>query len=909
MNHTVKIMLDRTLLKEKPQGAAIGAVQKRLASGAQEVTIKQLAEYLASGATFKPAYLNGTTNDTWESQSVFALDFDNGYTFKEALEKCHAFGLAPAFAYTSFSNGVDKDGTGAKERFRLIFVTEVVITDARLRNALQIALMTIFKECDEACKDATRLFFGGRELLYLDETARIDAAEVIGEVLPSVLKAKDVENNVNNCARDIKTYCQQVGLNLFNGLPAVTISEIGEEDLFGSAKSDVNAASSIIYYRECHENIKKCSFSFNIADTSNFKVSRSGNLTVKKVAIEAEKAEAELIRNFDFTALEESCQLYDEFISGAFWPTYDQVKGLATNLCAVKGGFKRTTGALALYESQYPNNYSYINAQNCITNMNKYNYAPMRCQSFNCPYYTTCQNESVNMIGSAMKATKKNIVELKDETVYKDLDEAYQEAVDAMSAYLAKEHEENSLFMLIGPTGVGKTTMLSDLQTVYNVDFSNTIICLPTHNTVADVFPRVSQENFIVSAPLELEDEALMDKYNHLRNIGHYGLAKKVIQDIYLTPEDTKETAARKQRDAKRVEAFLETEREIATTSKTIFCTHKKALHLNNPNIHTLIVDEDILMSGLFEQVTLNEQEITQAKEVAQLAQAPVIAAAMQLLLDKMQEAKTFPMHIMTLGAKCVTEKELKSFMTFAIDRIDFDIRRYLNIQQLVADKNAICVTGSYKVELPYKEVIVMSATASPEVYKAFLPTTKVEVHDMGNIRTKGRVIHHHVGTSRQAMKTKGERLIEKIKKEAPGVTNVISFKEQQKALTKAGFNFVCNFGNCTGINAYKGQDLIVVGTPHVNQVTYLLLAATIKPNINIIQDFEMSEIKKNGFKFQFNTFKDIKTETGSLLHSLQMYYIETELIQAVGRARALRENCTVHVFSNLPIRGSQLYR
>lgn len=904
---TVKVMLDRTLLSEKPQGAAIGAVQKRLANGGQEVSIGELATLLASGATFKPAYLNGTTNDTWESQSVFALDFDNGYTFVEAMEKCQAFGIAPTFAYTSFSDGVDKDGTGAKERFRLIFVTETVVTDARLRNAVQIALMTVFNECDEACKDATRLFFGGRKLLYLDETATIDAAELIAEVLPSALKAYD-ENN--NYPRLIKNYCQQVGLNMVNGLPAVVISELEEDDLFGDAKIDENAASSIIYYRECHDLVKKCTFSFNITDTANFKVGRGGKLTIKKVAVDSEKAEAELIRNLDFEALEENCRFYQEFVNGEFWPTYEQVKGLATNLCTVKGGFKRATEALALYEDQYPNKYSYINAQNCITNMNKYNYAPMRCQSFDCPYYNDCNNDSVNMIGSAMKSTKQNIVELKDETTYSDLDEAYQDAVDAMHAYLTKEQTEGkSMLMLIGPTGVGKTTMLRDLQTVYDVDFSNTIICLPTHNTVADVFPRVSQDNYIVAAPLELEDEALMAKYNALRKIGHYGLAKKVIQDIYLTLEDSKEVMERKQRDANRVEKFLETERELTTTSKTIFCTHKKALHLNNQNVDTLIVDEDILMSGLFEQVALNEQEIMKAKEIAQEAETPIIAAAMQMLLDKMQEAKMFPMHIMTLGAKSIGDKEIKSFMTHAVDRIDFDVRRYLAVTQLVADKNAICVTGSYKVELPYKKVIVMSATASPEVYKAFLPTTQIEVHDMGNIRTAGRIIHHHVGTSRQAMKTKGERLIEKIKKEAAGVTNIISFKEQEKALTKAGFNFICNFGNCTGIDAYKGQDLIVVGTPHVNQITYLLLAATIKPNINIIQDFEMTEIKKNGFKFQFNTFKDIKTETGSLLHSLQMYYIETELIQAVGRARALRENCTVHVFSNLPIRGSQLYR
>ena len=38
------------------------------------------------------------------------------------------------------------------------------------------------------------------------------------------------------------------------------------------------------------------------------------------------------------------------------------------------------------------------------------------------------------------------------------------------------------------------------------------------------------------------------------------------------------------------------------------------------------------------------------------------------------------------------------------------------------------------------------------------------------------------------------------------------------------------------------------------------------------------------------------------MLREIQLYLIESELIQAVGRARLLRNDCTVTVLSNLPI-------
>jgi hypothetical protein len=58
--------------------------------------------------------------------------------------------------------------------------------------------------------------------------------------------------------------------------------------------------------------------------------------------------------------------------------------------------------------------------------------------------------------------------------------------------------------------------------------------------------------------------------------------------------------------------------------------------------------------------------------------------------------------------------------------------------------------------------------------------------------------------------------------------------------------------------------------------------------------------IEHNGMRFRFMTYR------GPLLRAIQLGLIEAELEQAVGRARALTEDCEVRVYSNLPLRRAR---
>jgi hypothetical protein len=56
-------------------------------------------------------------------------------------------------------------------------------------------------------------------------------------------------------------------------------------------------------------------------------------------------------------------------------------------------------------------------------------------------------------------------------------------------------------------------------------------------------------------------------------------------------------------------------------------------------------------------------------------------------------------------------------------------------------------------------------------------------------------------------------------------------------------------------------------------------------------------EIEYNGFRFMFNCYDN------SELREIQLGLIESDLIQAVGRARTLRTEAIVELYSNFPLK------
>lgn len=108
------------------------------------------------------------------------------------------------------------------------------------------------------------------------------------------------------------------------------------------------------------------------------------------------------------------------------------------------------------------------------------------------------------------------------------------------------------------------------------------------------------------------------------------------------------------------------------------------------------------------------------------------------------------------------------------------------------------------------------------------------------------------------------------------------------------------HFGNTEGVDFLNGKNIAVIGTPHLNEFVYKLIGSHLGLEVNS-DILSVRRIEYRGYKFSLMTYKQKE------LRELQLYFISKELEQSIGRARLLRNDCKVIVFSNFPCEQADL--
>lgn len=134
-----------------------------------------------------------------------------------------------------------------------------------------------------------------------------------------------------------------------------------------------------------------------------------------------------------------------------------------------------------------------------------------------------------------------------------------------------------------------------------------------------------------------------------------------------------------------------------------------------------------------------------------------------------------------------------------------------------------------------------------------------------------------------------------KLLKELCKNNEVITFKSIEQE-----FHTRYHFGNVEGMNHLHGKNLDVVGLPNLDETVYCLYGMRAGA---VIQKSAMypQRIVYRDKSFYLNTYKN------QVLQMIQTWLISSQLEQAVGRARLLREDCTVTVFCWISRRTGEL--
>lgn len=97
------------------------------------------------------------------------------------------------------------------------------------------------------------------------------------------------------------------------------------------------------------------------------------------------------------------------------------------------------------------------------------------------------------------------------------------------------------------------------------------------------------------------------------------------------------------------------------------------------------------------------------------------------------------------------------------------------------------------------------------------------------------------------------------------------------------------HFGNTTGIDFHKGKNVAVFGTYNLHPIAYSLYTKAIYPEepINKVPEYSDVLVENNDYRFYIHTSKEF-----SKFRKIQLWKIEREMIQALGRARPIDNKC-----------------
>ena len=897
----MKVNIIKNSKKEKPSKKEYGIIQKTicLEENVKEIDFDTFVDLVGNnGAIWKSSFMEGgAKNINFKCAYMLSLDFDNGISIKDFLENAKDLGLEPTFIYETFSS------TDEFNRFRAIWKLKEPIEIAQLKTALQLMLMEVFRDCDNACKDLSRLWIGGKNIAFYNPMNTLNIDNLLNATINAIYIRYD-----ENGAKELKKFCKKTGLNIYNKFPfAIKTSKMEENQ-----ENPYN-----IFYRENPENLPKMNIikyhnlCFNFTD--NFDIDKNKNVSSKIQIIKSNKAK---ILKINFEKLSTKCTLFNNFINGEKL-NHKEIQHLSFNLYDCKGypSLLKDT----LINNVYNN---WQNKYNTYASAVNYNYAPTSCSNY-CKYYFECQNPTNIKAKYYQKESKaKKIEELPTIT----LEEAEKQLNEVPN--IIKGLTTNDFLLLEAPVGIGKTELLM------KIDLNNTIIGVTNHKLGQELNARLSYRNdlnLLYVRPLNIINmpDDLKALISHFYDLGLYGEVKNVIFD------EIKRLNTLKKEENKDYPSYyddlifyVEQLEQIPKASSLLFTHHRISFGHHSSKIDTIILDEDFLKTFIKYEAFNSDEIFNDLRNLITWANRfnSVGNKYYNDYIELKDHIEAFSLELscnqdlwienilneITLNPKF--KRIIIEYMKENKNSLKTNFFKVIGAKAISKTENGFIhvVDGESIRELEDYKVICMSATLDETIHTAFikkyLPNKNIIYKSIANTKLKGNIYCDcSYAWSRDGLKKltkKSEKALQKILND-DRFENIITFKSNDLInLEGTGKVKIAYFGAVEGLDKYKGQNLCVIGTPHTSSKVYEGYYFLLTGKNNISREWKVKRVKKYGFKFDLNTYEN---ETDIFLTDIQLYFVYSELIQAIGRARALRFNVDVYVHSALPIPNSIL--
>lgn len=909
----IKISYDSCGNRSKPNSYNTRSIKERVAEKIHRLNQSKLKSFVTrvgkEGCTFSPATFKTTFEDirinreNFLQMQLFALDFNGKISFDEVMSRAKQYGLSVLFAYETFSSK-------NQDRFRVTFLNDVSIKYAKVAEIMLSALLTIFPEADSRSKDVTQIYFGGKQLLYFNESAQMINIELLFRNMCLYLRDRYGDKHYKD---KVYKFSKLTGLALTEKkMLDVSVVEVQEKSVVN--ENGTLSPNSIIYIIDIGDKSpftisERCNSLLTDYHTSQttelfyrIVVTNSFNQSSEKKLLPSTKKLLKVnlpYRSNDIQELGTKCQLFSQFEDGTRILTSDELHGISTVLIHAYTGSDRFMKTIRKHSYFDSNPKEYADQEYYFSYMKKSKHIRLPCDRF-CPYRNQCLHAK-DILSTSKQGyhTTKRLANC-DEQFY-SIDEAaadFRIKFDAAMSTPASTMYGN-IHVINSPTGVGKSTTVRN-HLKENSD-GKCLNAYPTNDLKNESYENALNQGIkAVKSPslLEFKDKLPSKVWNHIQGLYQIGKHHAVMD--YIREVIVKRDADKDSLDI--LENYLHDMDEFYYSDCHAFTTHSMASTMDYWTLKkydAVIFDEDPILNCMI----ANQVEILISKLEKVLEQIELSCKLAKKIRAAAEAAASDPW--ITLPSIPYNE---------AYDGIstDIDIPSFCSAQKFYfkkkADGNNLYDNNAKEDSLvffkPFElntkiKYIILSATADHRIYNYVLGSNRINYYKCKKAKYIGTVNQYsHHSTSHDFVK-KSPAIVQKMIK-LGGTDDIITFKGEEYAMEN------CHFGKTTGIDAFKGKNLTVLGTYHRPEWMYKLFAHTIGGDLldkykDAVMRYQL--VRHRGFQFHFMTFD----ESALMLRNIQFWMVESELEQAVGRARLSRCDCIVNLFSNFPIEQANI--
>ncbi len=575
----------------------------------------------------------------------------------------------------------------------------------------------------------------------------------------------------------------------------------------------------------------------------------------------------------ELSKLRKQVQILDDLMTGK-WLDYATYRGLASNLVLIHGGSSIYKKSLAKMVEIYKDTVEFQQALQDNPNflyrlevlptvINRYSkhygYTPIDLEYFS-PY-------SEDWIHVNLLTPLSQVIRV-DPYQGKPVCEVRQEFTDTFKEVIATLNTYIYVFRVA--TATGKTHECTDLQ--------NVLLSFPDHALKDEVSTRMKVDHKLTPDTNDLPTD-IKKKLDSLYLIGAYSSANRLLSQLSATNETVKR--------------YNDTMSACYSSTDTVLTTHHKALHYKEWQHTTIIFDEDPFK-------TILSNGMTTLTELRQLRNKMVDATVKDKLTHLIHQIeKTDP--------NCHTPVDLSVFEDFEAikdevvencDNYSTNVLQFFKSSCYLLDKDNNTIHFGNRHNLPTdKKIIILSATVDESIYRQLFGE-RLRFYDFSDVQPTGVILQDTRYSFSSVSLTGHLKDTDDISELLPTKSlPTITLAKHKEELKKRDVNVVddMHFGKVSGYDELKGQNINVVGTFFINPIAIYLYAKLLDMSIDSYE-FENQIVIHNGFRFPFSTYNN------QYLRSIHFYIIQSELRQAIGRARVNTEHCKVYVYSNFPL-------